>query len=72
MATISISKNKVEKSGGLVILTIQEYQKLRELAVPTYHLKGKSAQKLDKLVNEGLKEYRKGKAKSIKSLSDLD
>ena len=40
--------------------------------VPTFYLKGKEAEKLDKLVKEGLKEYQEGKCKTIKSLADLD
>jgi len=72
MATITISKTKVKKEGGIVILSLKEYQKLCERAAPTFYLKGKEAEKLDKLVEEGLRDYRKGKCKSIKSLADLD
>jgi len=68
--TITISKKDVKK--GIVILPLKEYQKLCEKAVPTFYLLGKEAKKLDKLVKEGLREYRKGKCKSIKSLADLD
>lgn len=70
--SITISRETVQKKGGIVILPLREYQKLCERAVPTYYLKGKKAEELDKLVEEGLKEYRKGKCKTIKSLSDLD
>lgn len=69
---ITISKKKIEKEGGVVVLSLEEYRKLSERAVPTYHLKGKAAEKLDKLVEQGLKEYREGKTKTIKSLADLD
>jgi len=72
MATITIPKTKVKKEGGIVILSLKEYQKLCERAAPTFYLKGKEAEKLDKLVEEGLRDYRKGKCKSIKSLADLD
>lgn len=72
MATVTISKEKIKKQGGVVILPLKEYQKLCERATPTYYLKGKEAEKLDKLVKMGLKEYRDGKCKTIKSLSDLD
>lgn len=41
-------------------------------AMPTYYLKGGEAKKIDKLVSEGLKEYRKGKTRIIKSLADLE
>lgn len=41
-------------------------------AVPTYYLKGRAATKLDKLVGRGLKDYRTGKTKTIKSLADFN
>jgi len=69
---ITISRGEIENKGGIVILPLREYQKLWERVVPTYYFKGKEAEKLDKLVEEGLKEYRKGKCKTIKSLADLE
>ncbi|MBU2109501.1 hypothetical protein KKB71_00890 [Patescibacteria group bacterium] len=72
MTTITVSKEKIKKQGGVVILPLGEYQKLCERAVPAYYLKGKEAEELDKLVETGLKEYRQGKCKTIKSLADLD
>jgi hypothetical protein len=70
--SIIISKEEIKKKGGIVILSLREYRKLCERAVPTYYLKGKEAEKLDKLVEEGLRAYRKGRCKTIKSLADLD
>jgi len=35
--------------------------KISQKAVPTYYLTGKKAEGLDKLVEEGLKEYKEGK-----------
>jgi len=72
MTTISISKQKIEKQKGIVILPLKEYQKLCERAVPIYYLVGKEAKELDKLVEEGLKSHRLGKTKKIKSLRDLE
>ncbi len=72
MATVTISKEKVKKEGGVVILSLKEYQKLCQRAVPTYYLKGKEAKELDRLVKKGLEDYQKGTCKSIKSLADLD
>lgn len=69
---ITIPKETVQKKGGIVILALREYQELCKKAIPTYYLKGKKAEKLDKLVEEELKEYRKGKCKPIKSLAELD
>ena len=72
MPTITLHKKNVEKQKGLVILPVKEYQKLLQRAVPTYYLTGKEAKNLDKLVEQGLKEHRAGKTRTIKSLSDLD
>lgn len=72
MAAITVSKDKIKKQGGVVILSLKEYRELCERATPTYYLKGKVAERLDKLVKEGLKEHKDGKCKTIKSLSDLD
>ena len=70
MNTITIKKDKVGKEGGVVILSLKEYQKLSERAVPTYYLKGQAAEKLDKLVSNGLKEYRAGKTIKARSLNE--
>jgi len=72
MQTITIAKEKIEKEAGMVILPMKEYQKLVARAVPTYYLVGKEAKKLDRLVVEGLKEYKAGKTRKIRSLADLD
>ncbi len=72
MTSINISREKIKNEGGMVILPLREYKKLCERAVPAYYLKGKEAKELDKLVEEGLREYRAGKCKTIKSLADLD
>ena len=68
MSTLTISKNRVQKLGELVVLPLEEYRRLSERAVPTYYLKGKAAEKSDKLVERGLKDYREGKTKILKSL----
>lgn len=70
MTTISISNEKIFKQKGVVILPIKEYQKLCEMAVPTFYLKGKEAEDLDKLVENGLKEYRAGKCIGAKSMEE--
>lgn len=72
MATVNISTVKIARQRGVVILPIGEYKKLLERATPNFYLKGKEAKKLDKLVEEGLREYREGRTKEIKSLTDLD
>lgn len=69
---LNISKNTIQKTGGIVILSLSEYEELRRNAVPTYYLQGKEADKLDNLVREGVREYKAGKTKIINSLDDLD
>jgi len=67
---IIISKEEIKKKGGVVILSMREYRKLCERAVPTYYLKRKEAEKLDQLVEEGLKEYQEGRTISAPSLKE--
>jgi len=69
MTTITISKSKIEKQKGIIVLPLKEYEKLLARAVPAYYLQGKEAKKLDKLVEQGLKEYRSGKTIEADSLS---
>lgn len=68
--SITIPREAVQTKGGIVILPLKEYQRLCERAVPTYYLKGKEAERLDKLVGEGLKECREGKTIEADSLKD--
>lgn len=70
--SILISPKTVRQNKGMVILSLREYKQLLEKAVPAYYLKGKEAKELDKLVEEGLREFQEGKCKTIKSLSDLE
>ena len=70
MDTIAIPRKKVKQEGGVVILSLEEYRKLSERAVPTYYLRGKAAERLDKLVERGLREYREGKVVSARSLGE--
>lgn len=67
MVNVTISKAKIHKDKGVVVLPIEEYNRL--LMAPTYQLKGKEAENLDKLVEEGLREYRAGKTLKAGSIS---
>ena len=67
---ITISREEVKKTGGMVILPLREYEKLRETAVPTYYLQGKEAEELDRLVEQGLKDHREGKTIKASSLKE--
>lgn len=72
MSTISISKNRIQKQKGVVVLPIKEYRRLLVSSVPEIYLTGNAAKRLDKLVAQGLKEHREGKTRKIRSLADLD
>lgn len=72
MSTITLSKKTVQKQKGVVVLPIREYERLVKAAVPTYYLTGKAAKRLDKLVEDGLRDYREGKTRTLRSLADLD
>lgn len=65
---ITISKRNIRRQGGFVILPLREYEELREKAIPTYCMEGKEAEELDKLVEEGLKDYRDGKTIKASSM----
>lgn len=71
-SSATTQKRKVDRKKGIVTLPLKEYEELRQRAVPTYYLSGKAARDLDNLVDEGLREYKAGKAKTIRSLADLD
>jgi hypothetical protein len=68
--SIIISKEEIQKKGGVVILSLREYKKLCERAMPTYYLKGKEAEELDKLVEKGLRDYQEGRTISASSLKE--
>lgn len=72
MDYITISKGKVEKQKGVVVLSLRQYQELTRSVPPTYYLSGGDGTKLDRLVEMGIKELRAGKTKKIKALADLD
>ncbi|MDP2704014.1 MAG: hypothetical protein Q8P01_02205 [bacterium] len=69
---VSISTKDIQSHRGVVVLPIKEYRRLCERAVPEFYLAGKAAERGDKLVEEGLKEYREGKTRKIRSLADLE
>lgn len=50
MSTITLSRNKISRDRGVVVLPVAEYQDLLARAMPEYHLTGKAAERLDKLV----------------------
>ena len=68
--SITISKNILRKRGGVVVLPLIEYEKLKSMAIPTYKLKGRAAEELDGLVKRGLKEYKEGRTIGASSLKE--
>ncbi len=69
---IVLLEKMVRRNRGVVVLPVQEYKRLCESAMPNYYLTGRKAKELDKLVEQGVEEYQRGKCKIIKSLADLD
>lgn len=70
MTTITISKKRVDKEAGVVILSLQEYRKLAERALPHYYTTGNAAKKFDASVEEGLRDYREGRTIRARSMSE--
>ena len=69
MSNITLSKNTIKK--GVVVLPLESYQELLRQVVPTHYLTGSKASKIDKLVQEGLRDLASGRTKKVKSLADL-
>jgi|AntAceMinimDraft_16_1070373.scaffolds.fasta_scaffold04937_5 hypothetical protein len=55
---------------GVVLLDLEEYKKMQTREIPTFNLEGKEAEELDKLVDEGLKEYERGETIEASSLRE--
>ena len=71
MTTAIITRGPIQVGKEpVVILSLKEYHELCERVYPTYQLKGKAATDLDKLVKEGMKEYRAGKCVSASSMTE--
>ena len=69
MAAITISKNLI-KNDDLVIIPRKEYESMKAQMAPTFYLKGKEAGKLDKMIESGLREYKRGETISANSLRE--
>jgi len=65
---IKIPQRALKK--GVVLLDLEEYKKMRASRIPTYYLEGEEAKELDKLVEEGLKEYERGETVEAPSLRE--
>jgi hypothetical protein len=66
MATVTISKNLIQND-DLIVLPRKEYESMKARMFPLFELKGKNAKNLDKRVSESVKEYEKGKTRTLES-----
>ncbi len=71
MSTISLQKKYIDKSGGVVVLPLEEYERLLEHATPTFYLSGREAISLDAEVKRALQAHKSGKTKIIQSLANI-
>lgn len=70
MATITIPK-RITGREELVVIPRKELERMKALMVPVVYVRGKAARRLDQRVAQGLRAYRLGKTKRIRSLADL-
>lgn len=66
MTIITIPK-KITGKEELVIISRKELERMKAQMMPTIFLKGKAANKLDKRVEQSLKEYRTGKTERLET-----
>jgi hypothetical protein len=67
---ITVSKSRIKKDRGVVILPVEECERLLAHRILDVYLTGKEAEDLDKLVEEGLREYREGTTIKANALSE--
>ena len=70
MSVITLSQKSVQRQKGVVVLPIKEYERLVKSSVPEYYLSGKAAKRLDRLVEEGLRDHRERKTILAGSISE--
>ena len=75
MSTITISDKQVFAKKGMVVLSLEEYERLlfeiQDAKLPREYLPPKEAARLDREVKKALAEYKAGKTKVLSSLADL-
>lgn len=71
MTTITIPK-KITGKEELVVISRKELDRMKAQMMPTTFLKGKAADKLDKRVEQGLKEYHTGKTERLETFLKRD
>ena len=72
--TISVPSAGLKRRGGVVVLTLPEYEKMRKKIERLEREKETTEEeaRILKIIAEGEQEYRGGKLKPLKSLADLD
>jgi hypothetical protein len=71
MNTITIAKKKIESEKGVVLLSLKEYKRIIDAAVPVEYLPKREIARLNKIGKQAMKEYKAGKAIKINSFADL-
>lgn len=66
MTTITIPK-KITGKEELVVISRKELDRMKAQMMPAIFLKGRAADKLDKRVAQGLKEYRTNKTERLEA-----
>ena len=62
---------KIAGKDDLVVIPRKEFEQMQSRMFPVLYLKGKSAARLDRRVENAIRDYEKGRKKKIKSLADL-
>lgn len=70
MTTATLLRKASAKDKGVVVLPVEEYQRLIAANIPTYYLSGKEATDLDKLVEEGLRDHAEGRTITASSIGE--
>lgn len=71
MVTKTLTEKTI-KSADFVVIHRKEYEDLKSRAVPRHYLTGKAAKRLDRLAENGLKEYKAGKTETLDSFLERE
>jgi hypothetical protein len=75
MSTIAISTRRVQDEKGVVVLSLQEYERLlfeiQKANAPVEYVPPKEAARLDRVFKKALAEHKAGKTVKLSSLSSL-
>jgi hypothetical protein len=75
MSTITISDKQIRVKGGMVVLSLAEYERLlfeiQKANAPVEYLSPKEAVRLDRVMKKALADHKAGKTIRLSSLSSL-